>query len=198
VFVLGSSPNVLRRAQHERYFIRASLKTISIQRPCERTHKRVALGLFHQQNRHTKTPSTALGATGKRIKCPLNSKPADVGHDGAGLAGAVFAGELALIGDGAMLRAIRRAWVYGFAAKMKILLAGMAGWPAADFFIQIEQRHLALHGLGVSDLANQAARRRGRHGWWPLSHWLARLCAGWFQISPGLAWLSAPADAPCR
>jgi hypothetical protein len=133
-----------------------------------------------------------------RAHRPLNPKPADVGHDGAGLAGAVFAGELALIGDGAMLRAIRRAWVYGFAAKMKILLAGMAGWPAADFFIQIEQRHLALHGLGVSDLANQAARRRGRHGWWPLSHWLARLCAGWFQISPGLAWLSAPADAPCR
>src|SRR3954465_15107357 len=71
------------------------------------------------------------------------------------------AGDRGLVGDSAMLDAIREARIGGRAAEMEIGLAGMADRPFADLFVEIEQAGL------VGDLrarlgGGEAARRRRR------------------------------------
>src|SRR5688572_6550545 len=74
---------------------------------------------------------------------------------------AVAARDLRLVGDPAMLDAIREARIGGRAAEMEIGLAGMADRPFADLLVEIEQAGL------VGDLRarlgrNQATGRRRR------------------------------------
>src|SRR3954466_3202380 len=76
---------------------------------------------------------------------------------------AVAARELRLIGDAAMLHAIREAGIGLVAAEMEIGLAGMADRPFADLLVEIEQAGL-LGDLGARLGRDEAARRRRRDG----------------------------------
>src|SRR5438105_3075747 len=73
---------------------------------------------------------------------------------------AVAAGELRLIGDSAMLHAIRKARVRRLPAEMEIGLAGVAHRPFADAIIEVEQAGL-VGDLGARLGRDEAARRSG-------------------------------------
>src|SRR5207253_5898694 len=74
---------------------------------------------------------------------------------------AVAARQLRLVGDSAMLDAIRKARVRRVAAEMEIGLAGVANRPLADAVVEIEQRSL-VGDFGARLGGDEAARRRGR------------------------------------
>src|SRR5688572_32766536 len=71
---------------------------------------------------------------------------------------AVAAGELGLVGDSAMLDAIREARVGRLAAEMEVGLAGMAERPFADAVVEVEQAGL-VGDLGARLGRDQPARR---------------------------------------
>src|SRR3546814_13444475 len=75
----------------------------------------------------------------------------------------VAAGKLRLIGDRAMLHAIRKAGIGGLPAEVEIRLARMADRPFADLVAGVEKRGLALDLLARLG-RNGTARRRGRTG----------------------------------
>src|SRR6185437_1996982 len=90
---------------------------------------------------------------------------------------AVAARELGLVGDSAMLDAIREAGVRRLAAEIEIRLARVADRPFADAVVEVEQAGL------VGDLRawlgrDQAARRRGRDRRLLLSRTLTDEAAG--------------------
>src|SRR3954468_6988564 len=73
---------------------------------------------------------------------------------------AVAGGDLGLVGDSAMLDAIREARIGGRAAEMEIGLARMADRPFADLLVEIEQAGLV--GDLRARLGRHQAPRRGR------------------------------------
>src|SRR5207248_381494 len=76
---------------------------------------------------------------------------------------AVAARELGLVGDSAMVDAIRKAGIGRVAAEMEVGLAGMADRPFANTVVEVEQPGLFGH-FGARLSRNQAARRRGWDG----------------------------------
>src|SRR4029079_14218715 len=74
---------------------------------------------------------------------------------------AVAARELRLVGDSAMLHAVREARVRRLPAEVEVGLARMPHRPFADAVVQIEEAGLAAN-LGARLGRHQAARRGGR------------------------------------
>src|SRR5688572_1845094 len=92
---------------------------------------------------------------------------------------AVAPRDLRLVGDPAMLDAIREAGIGGRAAEMEVGLAGMADRPFADLLVEVEQAGL-VGDLGARLGRDEAARRRRRSE----ERRVGKECRYWWSHSP--------------